>query len=213
MAKTVGSEDGPKIKTPGAPPPAGDNVTRGTFLEAVQDIVEHRGKVEAAKNLMSARRKHWKSLGITLGALDRMVKMAEWSRGEIRDHFDTERQYAEWLGLPTGPRPKGQTDEETHLFIASEWRAMGRTANLAGKPAQAPEECPGENVQDWLAGWNEADEETWADAEPERPPVVPDKPPAAAKPEEPPAAPPAGAKTEEKPKDKAPKGAAEKVVH
>lgn len=163
MAKRVGAEDkkGPAVD----PAPPGHNVTEGTFLNAVKEITAAAGRVKEANTALKSIRKKWKANGITLGVLDATVKMAEWSRPEVRDHFDVAKKYAEWLGLPTGARSGEQTSVEPALEAAREWKACGRTYCLAGKPCKAPDETPPENILDFTAGWHEADEEAWAAAD------------------------------------------------
>lgn len=171
MAKKVGDDtaEDDKIRMrdggdEGAP--ADHNMSAARFLTAVRDISNHRAAVEAANTKLKQRRKHWKSLGVALGSLDKILKMADWSRGEVRDEFATLRQYAEWMNLPYMGQPdmyKGWDDEQVQK---AEWRAMGRTASLAGKGATVPEECPPEFQQDWLGGFNDIEEEEWSAAEP-----------------------------------------------
>lgn len=171
MAKKVGSEgaEGTRITRDGAPPPGtGDNVTPELYLRAVKEIGEARRKVKLANDELKHVRKGFKHQGIELGVLDAMVKMADWSRGEIRDHFETQRRYAEWLGLPAAPTPviqgefKGLDDEE---IARREAHAMGRTASRLGQPGKPPEELDASLHQAWLQGFNDEDEAAWADAE------------------------------------------------
>lgn len=165
MAKKVGSED-----TSAAPRPAAEVhnivVTEESFLNAVKEISLKRAAVESANTSLKQTRKKWKASGIELGALDRAVKMAEWSRGEVRDAFDIERRYARWLGLPVeGRQPtlfKGMKDEEIQR---REWHALGRTFSRTGKPGRPPEEVPEEFHQAFMRGYNEEDEAAWSDSE------------------------------------------------
>ena len=101
MAKKVGAAEKPAATD--APQP-GHNVTEGTFLNAVKEITAAQAKVKEANTALKAIRKKWKAANIELGVLDRTVKMAEWTRPEVREHFDVAKKYAEWLGLPTGAR-------------------------------------------------------------------------------------------------------------
>lgn len=162
MAKKVGAAEKPPA--PETPQP-GHNVTEGAFLNAVKEITAAQARVKEANTALKAIRKKWKAANIELGVLDRTVKMAEWSRPEVREHFDTAKKYAEWLGLPTGARAGEQSSLEPALEQAREWKAAGRTYCLSGRPCKAPDECPPENIQDFTAGWHEADEEAWAAAD------------------------------------------------
>lgn len=141
------------------------NVTSATFLEAVRDIAKVNAEMRALNERRKGIRKKWKSEGIELGVLDATIKMAEWDRAEVRDHFDNARKYAEWLGLPVGVQAdlfKGMGDDEVQK---SEWRALGRVASNLGRPAKPPEDCGPEYRQAWLQGFNDEDEAAWSEAE------------------------------------------------
>lgn len=192
MAKRVGSEDAPKLGAAGAGAPThGSNivVTPELYLEAVKKITLAQAKVKAANEEKNGIRKHYKGAGIELGVLDAMVKMAEWSRGEIRDHFAVQARYAEWLGLPVAPGVLRQGDMMAGLddqeVQRREWFAIGRTTSRTGKPGRPPEECPEEFHQAFMAGFNEEDEAAWSDSETADTKEAPagDHPPAAANPE------------------------------
>jgi hypothetical protein len=168
MAKTVGSDADPRMPASPGAGGSGTNavVTEGSFLQAVKEVGAATLKVKLANEERKTVRKRWKASGIALGPLDAMVKMAEWDRGEIRDHFSVEKQYATWLGLPVEGRQaemfKGLADDEIQ---AKEWFATGRTASRTGKPPRAPEECPPEFHQAFMRGYNEEDEAAWSDSE------------------------------------------------
>jgi len=171
MAKRIGSDDAPKVgaKGAGAPAPATNQVvTQESYLAAVKAITQARSKCAAANDELKTIRKTWKASGIELGVLDSMVKMAEWSRGEIRDHFDTAARYAAWLGLPVAPgaiKQSAISTEDDDAIQRREWFALGRTYSRTGKPGRPPEECPDEFHQAFMSGFNEEDEAAWADAE------------------------------------------------
>lgn len=166
MAKKVG-DDAPKTgaKTPSAPAPPDDNMTASKYLTAVKEITAAREVVAVANEAMKKTRKKWKANGIELGVLDSMVKMTLWGRGEIRDFFEVQAQYATWLGLPIErPRDmyKGMSDDQIQR---AEFRAAGKTAALAGLPAKPPEEVPEEFHQEWLGGFHEADDAAWDESD------------------------------------------------
>lgn len=170
MAKKVGSEgDGARIATQGAASAGeGHNLTPEAYLTAVKEITARRNVVKNANEDLKAVRKKWKANGVELGVLDAMVRMAEWSRGEVRDHFDTQRRYAEWLGLPIAPAAAAQGEFsglDDMEIQRREAYAMGRTASRTGKPATPPEELAPDLHQPWLKGFNEEDEQSWADAD------------------------------------------------
>lgn len=141
------------------------NVTSATFLEAVREIAKVNAEMRSLNERRKGIRKKWKAEGLELGILDATLKMAEWDRAEVRDHFDNARRYAEWLGLPVGVQAdlfKGLGDDEVQK---SEWRALGRVASNLGRAAKPPEECPPEYRQSWMQGFNDEDEAAWTDAE------------------------------------------------
>ena len=140
------------------------NVTRDTFLECVREIAAINAEMKALNERRKSIRKKWKSNGIELGVADATIKMAEWDRSEVREHFDTARRYADWLGLPIGAQPDlfAKGDDTVQR---KEWYAMGRVASNLGRPARPPEECPPEYQQVFMAGFNDEDEEQWTQAE------------------------------------------------
>lgn len=164
MAQKIGTDiEGaapPPKKSKGAPDPQhGSNLTRETFLESVQEMNAANSKLEKVKEERKALRKMIKARGIELGILDATIKMSEWGRGEVRAKFDTERKYAEWLGLPLGHQPDMFADLTDDEISETEWHAKGKTAGLAGRDPIPPEECPGEMHAHFMAGWHEGQTE------------------------------------------------------
>lgn len=179
MAKRIGSDSAPTVgaKGKGAPAPNTNKVvTEEFFLKAVKDIGAENDKVKAAAHARKLVRNEFKLAGIQLGLLDATVKMAEWSRGEIRDHFGTAAQYAQWLAMPVAPGVVKQATlatEDDDAIQRREWFALGRTYSRTGKPGRPPEECPDEFHQAFMGGFNEEDEAAWLDADSEKPaPIV-----------------------------------------
>lgn len=163
MARMAGSEDG--TGKPGAATDTNIVVTEGSFLTAVKEIGEATRAVDAANGVRKAIRKKWKASGISLGALDKVLRMVEWDRQEVRENFSTEKRYAEWLGLPVQMQMdafKGLADDEIQN---REWNAVGRSYSRAGKPGRPPEECPPDYMQAFMRGFNSEDEAAWADHE------------------------------------------------
>ncbi len=158
MAKRAGSEDGgAKVGPKGAGAPAPDEnqvVTQESFRDAVKRMAAADQVCAAANKARSTLRKTLRGSGIVLGAMDKNMKMADWSRGEVRDQFATERQYAEWLGLPVGPAPA----------MKNEFEGMDDN-EIQRREWFAPEECPPEFHQAFMAGFNEEDEAAWMDAD------------------------------------------------
>lgn len=171
MALKVGAEDTGKVgaKGSGAPDPGTNQVvTQESYLAAVKEITAATTKVKLANEERKNVRKKWKASGIELGVLDATVRLAEWSRGEIRDHFSVQANYALWLGLPVAPGVLKQGDMaglDDNEIQRREWFAIGRTASRSGKPGKPPEECPEEFHQAFMSGFNEEDEAAWLDSE------------------------------------------------
>lgn len=132
----------------------GSNLRSETFLEFVNQIIEQQAAVDVEKDKLKTLRKKAKAEGIVLGDLDAVVRMSEWGRNEVREHFANRQRYAAWLGLPTGTQGDffKPVDTSDPKVAASEWEQKGVTAGLLGKDATAPEECPGEHVQAFLKG-------------------------------------------------------------
>ena len=141
------------------------NVTSGTFLEAVREIAKVNAEMKALNARRNGIRKKWKSEGLELGLLDAALKMAEWDRAEVRSHFDTGRRYAEWLGLPIGAQTDMFKNASDDAILKAEWFGLGRVASRLGKAGKAPDECPPEYQQAFMAGFNEEDEQEWLASE------------------------------------------------
>lgn len=169
MARTVGSslKDGkePINPTNDAFVEQESEVTQGIFLSAVRELVAAKTEVKKIQEEYKAIRKRWKSRFISLKQLDEAVRKAEWSREEVREFADRQARYDSWLGLPVAGQGDLFANMEADDVQKTEWRNLGYTSGGLGLPAKAPETCPPEYVKDWLAGWHQADEEVWTDAE------------------------------------------------
>jgi hypothetical protein len=182
MAKKLGSDTtAPKVgaKSPGAPAAGGNQVvTQESFLQAVKEIGAQRSIIKAEVDKLKAIRVQWKGAGIQLGILDKTVKMAEWTRGEIRDHFSVQGQYASWLAFPVSPqvKPVRVVGADDDAVQRREWFDLGRTYSRTGKPPRPPEECPDEFHQAFMAGFNEEDEAAWLDSDNAAPSAALDEP-------------------------------------
>lgn len=169
----------PKEKPQDEPPPeVGHNgVTQDQFLSWVRAAIKANEALEVAKLARSKMRKQAKAAGIELGHMDEVIAMAEWEPGEIREHFRIQQQYAEWMALPVGTRLdllKGVPDAALSDF---DWQAKGFAAATTGRGAfgEAPDDCPADQVQNWMKGW------TRGQAFNAPSPLRPDPPPALAK--------------------------------
>lgn len=159
MAKRAGFEDRQDAKDLGRklPPAAGHNVTEEVFLKAAAEMAQLAAERTEINQRISARRKQFKANGIELGKMDLVLKMAEWDRGEVREHFDTEIRYARWMNLPVGTQPdmfKGMADDEVQ---AREWYDTGVSHRRAGKGRSLPDHCPEAFIQFYDRGYAEKD--------------------------------------------------------
>jgi hypothetical protein len=133
----------------------GDNgPDEACFLKHVRACVLADEKLAEAKSARSKIRKLAKADGIELKVADAVITMGQWEPGEIREHFATRARYAIWMGLPIGT----QTDLFDGVPEAAtpdlDWKAKGYTAAVTGKGAyaEAPENCPPDQIQNYLAG-------------------------------------------------------------
>lgn len=155
MAKRAGFEDRQDAKELGRklPAAAGHNVTEEVFLKAASEMAALAAERKEINERISARRKQFKANGIELGKMDLVLKMAEWDRGEIREHFDTEIRYARWMNLPVGTQPSmfdGMADDEIQ---AREWFDTGLSHRRAGKVRSLPDHCPEAFIQFYDRGY------------------------------------------------------------
>ena len=154
MAKVIGKEDkGKKAEKDEGVADISGNLTSETFLQSVQEMAAINAEMRSVNEKRKKVRKTIKARGIELGDLDAVVRMSDWDREEVRASFDRRRRYAEWLGLPIAHQAdmfKGLTQEQKS---AAEWEATGRTAYLAAKGPQPPEECPEPFKLNWLRGY------------------------------------------------------------
>lgn len=163
MARKLGDE-GSKQDLAEKEAQAAAEMTRSKFLEGVRKLNAMNEACRIQNDKRRSLRKQLKADGFTLGAMDAALKMAEWDRSEIREHFDTRKQYAAWLGLPTGTQAdlfKGLEDDKIR---AQEWRARGATACLMGQSNKPPEECPPMFHQDFMSGFADASDAEWDEA-------------------------------------------------
>lgn len=169
MARTVGSslKDGKEPVNPTVEEfiEREAEVTQGMFLQAVRELVAKRGELKRIQDEYKALRKTWKARHLSLKQLDESVRKTEWSREEVREFADRQARYDSWLGLPIA----GQGDLFAGLSAdevqKKEWFNLGFTAGGLGLPATAPETCPPEYLQSWMAGHAEADEQIWTNDE------------------------------------------------
>lgn len=169
MARTVGSslKDGKEPINPSHDHlvESEAEVTQGMFLAAVREIVAKKLEMKNVADEYKALRKTWKARHLSLKQLDEAVRKAEWSREEVRAFADRQNRYDAWLGLPVGGQADLFASMSADEVQKTEWRNLGYTAGGLGLAAKAPDTCPPEYLQDWLAGHSQANEEVWTDTE------------------------------------------------
>ena len=147
------ARDATKTEEDAAETEPASNLTHDTFLQAVSEITEIAEEKAAVHERWKRCRKKWKAEGVELGQLDAALKMTDWGRNEVREHFDTAKRYAQWLNLPIGSQPdlfEGKSEEQVS---EDEWFARGVTEGLKGGAAEPPDECPGEHHQAYMNGF------------------------------------------------------------
>lgn len=104
-------------------------------------------------------RKRAKAAGITLGRLDAMISLMSLTPQEQREHFATERRYAEALRVSHLP-PGAQIDLLTHAtdtdVMMSDAYDRGFHAAVTGKgvPGVPPDDLHPSAHQHWMQGWS-----------------------------------------------------------
>jgi hypothetical protein len=154
MVKVIGSEKGKDKKSSEPVADSAGNLTAETFRQSVAELALANEGVAAANEVRKRVRKTIKARGIELGDLDETMKKADWDREEVRAQFERRLRYARWLGLPVeaqGDMFKGMSQEEKS---AAEYEATGRTAFLAAKRREAPEDVPEPFKPNWLRGYD-----------------------------------------------------------
>lgn len=168
MARKLGDDDSKAAKAE-AEAEARSNLTQDTFLASVNEMISMNEACARQNEARKKLRKTIKARGIELGLLDAALRMAEWSRSEVRENVTTRMQYLKWLGLPTGTQGnlfEGLADDEIQK---QEWEGAGYTAALTGKPSTPPEECPPAFHQAFMKGFHRGSDEEFEAAAPEKP--------------------------------------------
>ena len=158
MARKIGADldsqaESMKKKAAKSKPPS-VNITQEVFLKGVSVMADFNRKMDELRGARNAARKQLKAQGVELGMLDATMKMGEWGRDEVRQHFDTQRAYARFYNLPVGSQADLFAGMKPDEIDAKEWEARGQTAGLAGKDPVPPEECPAEHHQAFMVGWH-----------------------------------------------------------
>ena len=146
MAKSVDS-----AKSPGSNQP-----TEAEFRSAINILAKIEEEGDAYRARKKRARKEIKAMGFNLGDLDATMKMMDWGRDEVKEHFDRRATYARWVKLPIGTQSSmfgddtatESTDETAGELVFSK----AYQAGIQGKSPECPEQYLDHN-QDWSKGW------------------------------------------------------------
>lgn len=143
-----------------APAPKGHNgPSHDDIRMAANKMVALHAEREAVNTKISKFRKGLKAEGFTLGVLDAVIKMLEWSPEEIKAHFAERDWYAEALRYPIGSQLEFFGTEATPDLVREQlkWRNIGFKDGLAGIgwPDQAPDGCAPECHKSYGEGHEE----------------------------------------------------------
>lgn len=142
------------------PAPKGHNgPSHDDIRMAANKMVALQEEREQVNLKISKYRKTLKAEGFTLGVLDAVVKMLEWTPEEVKAHYAEREWYAEALRYPVGSQLEFFGTEATPDLVREQlkWRNIGLKNGLAGIgwPDQAPDGCPPECVQSYGEGHEE----------------------------------------------------------
>lgn len=117
---------------------------------------EERSQLNAR---ISSFRKGLKAQGITLGVLDAVITMLEWSPEEVKAHYAERDWYAEAMRYPVGAQLELYGTEATPDPVKEQlrWRNIGFKDGLAGRgwANEAPDGCPPECLPSYGEGHEE----------------------------------------------------------
>lgn len=126
---------------------------------AAHEMVKLNQERTALNARIGGYRKQLKAKGITLGVLDAMVKMLEWSPEEIKAHFAERDWYAEALRYPIGSQLEFFGTDATPDAVKDQlkWKQIGVKDGIAGIgwANEPPQGCPPECHQVYGEGHEE----------------------------------------------------------
>jgi hypothetical protein len=129
---------------------------------AARKMVELQVERENVSRKISAYRKSLKAEGFTLGVLDAVVKMLDWTPEEIKNHYAERNWYAEAMRFPVGSQLEFFGTDATPDAVKEQlkWKQIGFKDGVAGKgwANEPPKGCPPEAVQSYGAGHEEGQE-------------------------------------------------------
>jgi len=128
-----------------------------TFRAFVRLAAEANEVCEKANSAKKRLRKQIKAAGIQLGDFDAVMKMTDWGRSEVREHFDRRTLYAKWLNLPVGSQGEMFTSGSENSETGAETQgdvvfAKAYQAGVMGKAADCPEEYLDQSTK-WAEGY------------------------------------------------------------
>lgn len=146
MAKSVDSESAPGSNQP----------TEAEFRSAINILAKIEEDLDVVKARKKKARKEIKAMGFNLTDLDATMRMMDWGRDEVQDHFERRARYARWVKLPVGAQSSmfgDDNDDEKKPESAGEIVfSKAYQAGIQGKSPECPEEYLDHN-QDWSKGW------------------------------------------------------------
>ena len=126
---------------------------------AAKRMVELQAEREAVTKKISTFRKGLKAEGFTLGVLDAVVKMLDWSPEEVKNHYAEREWYAEALRFPIGAQLEFFGTDATPDAVREQlkWKQIGVKDGIAGRgwANEPPKGCPPECHQVYGEGHEE----------------------------------------------------------
>jgi hypothetical protein len=125
-----------------------DGLTHAEVQMAVRQQLAYNEERAALNKRVGGFRKRMKLKGITLGTLDRMIRMLEWTPEEIKADFAEAEFYAEAMRYPVGTQLELFGGDNTPDGVREQlkWGNIGYKDGLAGRgwPNEPPAGCPPE---------------------------------------------------------------------
>jgi ribosome modulation factor len=181
MAETVGAAKKPRQKSkserdaeaaannvvPFAPIPNEDQVAalRSKLLTGLSELRVFDDKIAAAMSKVKTLRADRKAVVAKLGAAGLPASLvkeamddADNTRTDLAEKERARDFVRETMGLPKADWSSAFDGLPTGAAEEVDWEARGYTAGALGEDGSAPSECPPERAQNWLTGWNRAQE-------------------------------------------------------
>ena len=133
-----------------------NQASEAEFRTAINILAKIEEEGDLYRSRKKRARKEIKAMGFNLGDLDATMKMMDWGRDEVKEHFERRAIYARWVKLPigsqgdllAGPDAKEENPETAGDLVF----AKAYQAGIQGKSPECPEEYLDHN-QDWSKGW------------------------------------------------------------